>query len=173
LSASAVRFRLGRQLDWRIDLILDATGLHLLSLRGLYVMAMDGSREIETLFEITVDDEGNKASSAMRAPTMDGEIIVRSEAILKLPHTPDPLFTELDLRLRDYISLPPAEPNIQRKRDDAGTQFFEVDMRGSDFLPDRDTPKIGEASERLRELPGSTLSDMQRMFSSDVQKVLG
>lgn len=150
LSASAVRFRLGRQLDWRLDLMLDATGLHLLSLRGLYALRATG--ETHTLFTIVVDDDGMKEVSEMiESPWDDAEIVVRTEALLKIPHTQTPLEVPLDLRLRDYAALP--SPDVsQIERDNgvtlAGRKVVEMTVRGSDFIPDEDTVLPSIAAEK-------------------------
>ena len=151
LSASAVRFRLGRQLDWRLDLMLDATGLHLLSLRGLYALRATG--ETQTLFSVVVDDEGIKQISEMtESPWEDAEIVVRTEALLKIPHTQTPLEVPLDLRLRDYAALPsPDVDRIERERGVVHTgrrRVVEMNIRGKDFIPDADTVVPSSAAEK-------------------------
>lgn len=144
LSANAVRYRLGQQLDWRLDLMLDATGLHILSLRGLYVLGAD--REVEELFTVLFDADGNKHPSEMKSPTIEGEMVVRTEALLKLPGTDKPLEVGLDLRMRDFVALP--APDITRRGETS--KIFEMDIRGGQFIPDGDTPRpTNTTMERL------------------------
>lgn len=140
LSANAVRFRLGAQLDWRLDLMLDSEGLHLLFLRGLYVIKEN--RAVEWLLH-----PDNRAGGGNLDFEQQGEFVTRTEGYLKLARTREPLTVPLDLRMRDYARLAPA-PN----RSDLGEA---VRYSGSTVLgalrPDENTPRYDEASERLHQ----------------------
>lgn len=143
LSANAVRFRLGAQLDWRIDLLLDAEGMHLLRMRGIYVLSPN--RQVEWLMEPLNESEGTFTD--LKDPSIEGEMVVRSEALLKIPGTMEPLEMPLDLRLRDYTSLKPAKPTEQRTY-----KSVQGRLTMGSLIPDDHTPNILAASKKLREL---------------------
>lgn len=147
LAANAVRFRLGAQLDWRLDLVLDSAGLHLLFLRGIYVI-----KEDRTVGWVLHPD--NRADGGGLDFEQPGEYVTRTEGYLKLARTRDPLHVEIDLRLRDYVTLAPA-PN--RKELGEAVRYEGSTMPGS-LRPDKSTPQYDEASDRLHR----TVTDMGR-----------
>jgi len=144
LSANAVRFRLGAQLDWRLDLVLDSTGMHLLVLSGVYVLGED--RQVEWLLEPGPDYVA-AGDIVMNQPTLTGELVVRSRANLKLPRTADPLRVPLDLRMRDYASL----IKIPHQELGGAAKATGVTVTLGDLMPDDDTPLPDDASKRLWE----------------------
>jgi hypothetical protein len=144
LSANAVRFRLGKQLDWRLDLMLDATGMHILSLRSIYVLSED--RETDTIFDLVISDDGTKEIGEMREPRFEGEYVVRSEVMLKIPYTIEPVIAQLDLRLRDFMSL--TEVPMQKPLKGGGPDKFDLELKIGDMMPDDASPTVARNLER-------------------------
>jgi len=127
LSANAVHFRLGKQLDWRLDLMLDAGGRHCLFIKGMYLLTPD--RRVIWLYRNT------DAVASLAEQPEEGEQVVRTSTLLKLAKEREPLTVELDLRLRDYASLTP----LPKPK---GARVFEGSVQSGQVFPDLDSPPV-------------------------------
>lgn len=139
IAANAVRFRLGNQLDWRLDTVLDPGGFHLFYLRAIYALTPD--RRMADILTMVHDESGKFVTMQQADVVPAGERVVRTSGMVKLPGRKPPFEIDLDLRLRDYLAQ---EAVYADGPNDPSRRFGDISIvTRSDLIPDSFTPLQG------------------------------
>lgn len=127
ISGRAVRLGLDRQLDLRLDLMLDSGGVSIISIKEVFRPGEHYDAEIGP--------------------------VLRCFALLSVVGTQDAVDAEIDLLLRDYAALTPIAHEPDQRRT---LRAADIEVTAGDLVPDEDSPTPSVLVENVQARRGAS-----------------